>query len=265
MSFTKIIKANPFVTRAETIFMDKPLNINTESQDLLILPYYYPRQSTLLTDLISYWKLDEESGTRYDSHGSNHLTDNNGVSQVTGKQGTAAKFIAASNQYLTCSSNPSLQVGDSPFTVACWIYIDSKSSHRIIVAKPGNIVANEEDEFWLYYSNTDSLSFYIADGDTSYPQINFGSLSTGNYYFIVAWYDPSNNKICLEVNGVVQEHSTVGGNQSTNGDFHVGGWVANAAYAWDGRIDEVGFWKRVLTEDERAQLYNSGEGTTYPF
>jgi len=30
-------------------------------------------------------------------------------------------------------------------------------------------------------------------------------------------------------------------------------------------IDEVGFWTRVLTEDERTALYNSGDGITYPF
>lgn len=38
-----------------------------------------------LTDnLISWWSLDEASGTRYDSHGTNHLTDNNTVSSEAG-------------------------------------------------------------------------------------------------------------------------------------------------------------------------------------
>ena len=32
-----------------------------------------------------------------------------------------------------------------------------------------------------------------------------------------------------------------------------------------GRIDEVGFWKRVLTSAERSLLYNGGVGLTYPF
>ena len=32
-----------------------------------------------------------------------------------------------------------------------------------------------------------------------------------------------------------------------------------------GRIDEVGFWKRVLTSSERSLLYNGGVGLTYPF
>src|SRR3989304_4743325 len=32
-----------------------------------------------------------------------------------------------------------------------------------------------------------------------------------------------------------------------------------------GRIDDVGFWKRVLTSSERSLLYNGGVGLTYPF
>ena len=45
------------------------------------------------TGLVSYWALDETSGTRYDSHGSNDLTDNNTVGYTTGVQGNAADFI----------------------------------------------------------------------------------------------------------------------------------------------------------------------------
>lgn len=35
-------------------------------------------------NLVSWWKLDEASGTRYDSHGSNNLTDNNTVTSAAG-------------------------------------------------------------------------------------------------------------------------------------------------------------------------------------
>lgn len=52
--------------------------------------------SPLLTSLIAHWKLDEASGTRNDSHGTNHLTDNNTVTTATAKLGTnAAQFTAA--------------------------------------------------------------------------------------------------------------------------------------------------------------------------
>jgi len=37
------------------------------------------KNSSLATNLVSYWELEEASGTRVDSHGSNDLTDNNTV------------------------------------------------------------------------------------------------------------------------------------------------------------------------------------------
>ena len=46
--------------------------------------------SSLTTNLISYWKLDETSGTRVDSVGNNDLTDNNTVLYGAGKQGNGA-------------------------------------------------------------------------------------------------------------------------------------------------------------------------------
>jgi hypothetical protein len=33
----------------------------------------------------------------------------------------------------------------------------------------------------------------------------------------------------------------------------------------EGRIDEVAVWDRVLTDDERAELYAAGAGKFYPF
>ena len=46
--------------------------------------------------------------------------------------------------------------------------------------------------------------------------------------------------------------------------FHIGygGWTNSY---WNGQVDELGFWKRVLTSSERAVLWNSGNGRTYPF
>ena len=39
--------------------------------------------------------MDEASGTRYDSYGNNHLTDNNTVTVAAGKKGSAASFAPA--------------------------------------------------------------------------------------------------------------------------------------------------------------------------
>jgi len=48
-------------------------------------------------------------------------------------------------------------------------------------------------------------------------------------------------------------------------DFAIGARRDTAPLYFDGRIDEVGLWKRVLTTAERTALYNSGAGVADPF
>ncbi len=50
---------------------------------------------------VAHWPLDETSGTRADSVGSNDLTDNNTVLSATGMFGNAADFEATSNEWLS--------------------------------------------------------------------------------------------------------------------------------------------------------------------
>jgi len=38
-----------------------------------------------------------------------------------------------------------------------------------------------------------------------------------------------------------------------------------ATTEWDGVIDELGIWDRVLSASEVTELYNSGSGFQYPF
>ena len=56
---------------------------------------------TLLTNLISYYKLDDVN----DYYASNNLTNNNTVTFVTGKIGNAGDFEVDSTQYLSNTGN----------------------------------------------------------------------------------------------------------------------------------------------------------------
>jgi RHS repeat-associated protein len=47
--------------------------------------------------------------------------------------------------------------------------------------------------------------------------------------------------------------------------FRIGAYNTTPAGFWNGRIDAVGYWTRVLTASERASLYSNGSGCEYPF
>ena len=76
---------------------------------------------SLLTNLISYWKLDEASGDALDAHGANPLTQTGSVGTAAGKVGTARDFSALTGAYFSHADNVDLSTGDIDFTIACWV------------------------------------------------------------------------------------------------------------------------------------------------
>ncbi len=221
--------------------------------------------SSLLISLISYWNLDEVSGARADSVGGNTLTDNNTVTQNPGKVAGAAQFTAANSESLSCASNASLQTGDIDFTIAGWMYIDSLGVNRTLAGKTGGTQAS--DEFILDYSPS-LAHFRFVIGGTAYVTVtpsDVGIPSLATWYFLVGWHDSVANTVNIQVNGGAVTSVSTGVNTplAGAGAFRLG--VYNTAPFMDGRIDETGFWKRVLTAGERAAAFNSGNGVTYPF
>lgn len=219
------------------------------------------------TGLISWWTMDETSGTRYDSHGSNDLsvtiTD---PGYATGVVGNAADFQNNINYTLQADADASLTTGDIDFTIALWVNSDVQSITRDFFSKWDN---SSQLEFIVGYNNSnDRIRFVIRNAaDTASVTVNadnLGSPSTDTWYFIVAWHDATANTLNIQVNnGTVDSVSHSGGvNQEAAKELTVGSRGTTGSQ-YDGLIDEISFWKRVLTDDERTWLFNSGNGRTY--
>ena len=222
--------------------------------------------SGLLTSLISYWTLDEASGTRVDSvtSSANDLTDNNTVTQNPGKISNAAQFTAANLEFLSRADNASLSTGDIDFTLAGWVYLDSLGAFRVAVGKRENATNRE---YWFEVNNSDQMRFIVSSNGALQDGVVTASsvtLSTGTWYFVVAWHDSVANTVNIQVNnGTAHSAAFSLGVFDGGSRFAIG--VGESSNYWNGRIDEVGFWKRVLTAAERTNLYNAGTGVTYPF
>ncbi len=217
--------------------------------------------TTLNVSLVSYWKLDEASGTRADSEPTGtpqDLTDNNTVTSNTGKLSSSGQFTAANSEYLSRADSTDLSTGNIDFTVAAWVYMDTKPSSANFVTK---WTSGVNTEWYLNYTAAvDRFRFatYAANVDAD----NFGSPSTATWYLIIAWHDSVNDLMGISVNdGTANTFSNSDGTQDGNAAFNIGR-LANGFGYNDGRIDEVGFWKKVLTSGERTELYNAGTGKT---
>lgn len=219
-----------------------------------------------LTDsLVSYWAMDEASGDALDAHGTNDLTDHNTVGSAAGKVNNARDFESGNSEYFAHTSNSDLQTGDIDFTLSFWVNAESLSGFPVIGKKGNENSPTVNDEWVLFYNGGSSRFVFGVTSGTSQGSVsadNFGAASTATWYFIVVWHDSVNNEIGISVNGTVntQSHS-IGANAGTS-DFEIGSSVSQGLY-WDGLIDEVGFWKRTLTSQERSDLYNGGDGLAY--
>jgi hypothetical protein len=230
---------------------------------------------SLLTNLVSYWKLDEASGDALDSHSTNHLTETSGtIGSTTGKIGNCRDFELGDTEYFTIADSAALSTGDIDFTLACWVNLESKTaSQRQTLISKYNTTGNQR-EYWLTYNpqtapgTSNPFGFTISATGSSTVVIResttFGTPSTGTWYFVVAWHDSVANTVNIQVNnGTVDSTSHSGGVFDGTSPFVLG--ARETVDNLDGLLDEVGFWKRVLTSDERTALYNGGNGLAYPF
>lgn len=219
-----------------------------------------------LTDnLISFWELGEASGTRNDSHGTNHLTDNNTVLQAAGRVGNSADFESDNSESLSRADNASLSVGNIDFTLCAWVKLESKPASTSGILLKGDA---DDEEYYLKWQDTDRFKFEVCSAgafanQTSIEANVLGAPVLGNWYFIIAWHDATANTINIQVNnGNVDSAAYTLGSYDSNGDFVIGAYPAFSEY-FDGLIDQVGFWKRTLTTEEKTFLYNAGNGRSY--
>lgn len=229
-----------------------------------MLRFQLDTTGNLLKDLIAFWPLDEPGGQRRDMLGYNPLTDNATVTSAKGigGQGTSAKFTAANSEYLSVSDNPQLSMGDIDFTMCSWVYFDSKPAVLSAIINKWSLAVGREYDLQL---DTASDHFFFSvrntanTANTAVEATNFGSPPLGLWIFIVIWHDSVNDQIAIQVNnGTTNTAATTGGVRDHTNDFLIGKHADG--YFIDGRISEVGLWKRVLSQQERTDLYNFGRG-----
>jgi hypothetical protein len=232
----------------------------------------------LTNGLVAYWDLDESSDgsgaiSRADSVGSTTLTDNNTTPSGTGILSNGANLERDNSEWLLATDANAAAVdfgGNQSFTFAGWFKFESASQDMTLLAKYNT--SSDQRAYWLRYddSETGTELRWLVSGDgisaTTCTNTSIGAdVTTGQWYFVVAWHDAENDQLGLSVNnGTPDTVAHSAGIKNSSATFFLGA-VATGTTGFDGIIDEVGAWNRVLTSTERTALYNSGAGKTYPF
>lgn len=222
---------------------------------------------SLYAGLVEYFPLHEASGTRTGLILGTQMTDNATVTGNPGIAVLASQFTYVNSEYLSVADNANLSTGDIDYTFCAWVYLDDASGNtHTILSK--NATSNREYRLQYEFA-ADDLEWGVSGNGTSFTLVDAGLSSTvaSTWYFVRCWHDAGTNVIGIQVNlqtPVTTAHST-GSTDGTAG-FLIGGDDSGTPTDFmDGRICEVGFWKRLLTTQEHHWLYNNGLGRTYPF
>lgn len=227
---------------------------------------------TLTNNLIAYWKMEEAGGTRIDSKGGNNLSDSgiNPVDSAAGKVGNAGYFNFAGSPHLSIADNLALSTGNISFTLAAWVRLADLGADRVIISKR-DVSSGQPREYALLFNTNDQkfrFQTFLSDGSGGGPIVANVTPSIDTWYLVVGWRD-STSPYTLHIqvnNGTVysmNENTNAGPPSDTAASVRVGAFDTALNGVFYGRIDEIGFWKRVLTAQERTDLYNGGTGNTY--
>ncbi len=224
--------------------------------------------SSSLDDLTEIWKFEESSGTRAGEIASQTLTDNNTVVQGGGKvSSSGAWFTAANLESLSRTTNSTLECGDIDFTFAVWVYLTFKGQVGVNTVIYKECQSGQRD-YWLYIQNAmPILAKENASG--TFKAVSSGvRLDNFHWHLVVCWHDATADTLNIQVDNATPVSSAMAAaGQSVGagvGNFLVGSSGVAGQYL-DGVLDNLAFWKRILTADERTMLYNAGNGLDYPF
>jgi hypothetical protein len=219
-------------------------------------------------NLVSYWPLDEASGTRYDYCQRNNLTDNNTVlyDSADFKEGQAcADFEDGNSEYLsiTDAAQTGLDITGN-ITLCCWIKPETvNDDSRACIAKR---LSSTQISYMLgfsVYTGGGDVDFYLSSDGTTITRAYTAAaaVAAGTWAHIAAVYDGTDMRIyvdgALASNGSNNPKAYSSGIYNGTAAFTLGA-IATPAYYYDGKQDAAAVFNRALSAAEIASIYTSG-------
>jgi len=214
----------------------------------------------LKLDLLGWYEF--ETLTADSSPLSRTLTNNNSVTQGTGKVGSSsANFVGASLMSLTRASDYTT-ILSTGFTVCYW-FKTSGTVNQGLVNKAAGITANGQ---WAnFIGSTGGVTFRVLGASGAYiGRTTPLGYNDGNWHFVVLTYDGSGTSAGCKIyidNVQVDNASTQSGTWTTMNSAAASFEIGKAATLYlTGDIDNTAVWNKVLSSTDRSRLWNSGNG-----
>jgi hypothetical protein len=217
---------------------------------------------TLQAGCKAFWTFETTGWA--DATGNGHTgTGVNTPTVAAGQIGNGVNLVAASSQRLTVPAHADFGGGaEYSFTVSAW-------------AKPATVgtmgVFGEDADggnprvFALFGAGVAGWRWRVHGTDlTTSALITAGAMTTNTWQHLIVNHDAVANTINMWINNVAQTPSA-----HTLGvyDANLAVWIGsiNTLFPFNGMLDAIGYWDRLLTSDERAQLAAGTAASEWPF
>lgn len=229
------------------------------------------------TNLVSYWKFDENAGatTAEDVYAINNLTKDGSATFAAGKINNGTDLEGGNNGdawYILDGDQTGLDL-NSDFTFSFWFKPESlPGGYGYCLLGKYSSSGNNRSYVLTIYDNagSDTFSLMISPNGTTTGatvQEKVIDISAGTWYYFTITYILATGTAEFFLNGSSQGTVGSGATSIYNGtaSFTIGYFLSPVTFPYDGMIDEFGVWNRVLDSDEVTALYNEGRGLSYPF
>lgn len=232
-----------------------------------VLTYNYnptPSNNPLWDGLLAYYTADN---TPNDALGSYNGTLVNGATYGTGivNQGFSLEGV---NDYVSMGNVLDFD-GSTPFSISLWSYPTSLNSYRVMISK---IARSPKFEGWTLQTNGNKIRLFISSDYTTNNYIDITSITSltlNSWQHIVLTYDGNKNTsgINMYLNSTNISFTTalnaLTGSVSNSDILNIGSNTGSSSF-YNGVIDEVSIFSKVLSPTEVTELYNGGVGKQYP-
>lgn len=237
--------------------------VNLLEQKIIQLTAIVPQY--VMDGLLCYWKMDETTGAILYDHEENVNMDlvGNYTLGVNGKINTAVEFEDDAATWAKSGLNPSVLMSLTSFSVEFWLKAYSWEEAYPYIST------------LLMLGGTPTWSFLVRFGDAAFPpeKLQFVVYNTkldadancelNTWYHIVCTWDGDDTDVMkLYINKQLQiEQPTKIGNLSYGVDnwLYFGKESISGGRDFDGVLEEIRFYDRVLTQDEVNQNYHVSE------
>lgn len=221
----------------------KITNSSTEYCVIQTLPTNYTSCPNPPPGLVAYYPLDEDDSKAWDHIGGNHGTINGPTQGATGQIGKAYDF---KNDDSIDFSNSKLDIS-SDFSINYWINPDETNP-----SEEAQVIMENGKEATSTIKNGE-IRFRVYDGSNNYA--SHYSISDSTWTMMTATWNATNNNLKLYQDAI---QNPEGSNLANGNAEHTGfklGDHPSSGYDYDGQIDAVSIYNRVLSKDEVKALY----------